>query len=242
MKLPRRLGTVAACAAGSVVLLGAVLTAALSPQSVVDTVAVPLNAPSSAPSSPTLLALDSLPIKGRAPKTGYTRGQFGPAWFDADGNRCDQRNDVLRRDLTDPRPASGCTVMSGVLHDKYTGKVINFTYGRGTSSKVQVDHIVSLSNAWQTGASLPSYPEKSREALATDLDNLIATDGRTNQVKGDADAATWLPPVKEYRCTYVNQQIKVKQRYHLWVTQAEHDAMVRVLDTCPPVVATPVKR
>lgn len=177
-------------------------------------------------------ALDELPVKGRAPSTGYERGQFGEAWYDADGNGCDTRNDVLQRDLVSPvLRDDGCTVQSGVLRDPYTGKSISFRRGRATSSKVQIDHVVSLSNAWQTGAQ--KLDPTTRLRFANDPLNLLAVDGATNQAKGPADAATWLPPRKAYRCGFVARQIAVKTRYGLWVTRAERDAMRRVLSRCP---------
>jgi Protein of unknown function (DUF1524) len=183
---------------------------------------------------PAAAALATLPVKGRAPKTGYTRDQFGPAWADTDRNGCDQRNQVLGRDLTDvayrrsPRP---CVVLSGVLHDPYTGDTVAFTRGAGTSDKVQIDHVVSLSDAWQTGAQQLDAP--TREMIATDPLNLLAVEGTINQSKGDGDAATWLPPAKGYRCAYVARQVAVKTRYRLWVTAAERDAIARVLTACP---------
>nr|WP_308802056.1 HNH endonuclease family protein [Streptomyces polyasparticus] len=185
-------------------------------------------------------ALDALPVKGRAPKTGYDRTRvFGPAWSDnttAPGghNGCDTRNDVLRRDLANVagKNASRCVVASGVLeHDPYTGKRIDFTRGQTTSMAVQIDHIVALSDAWQKGAQ--QLTQDQREALANDGLNLIAADGPANQQKSDADAATWLPANKSFRCPYVARQIAVKKKYKLWVTSAERDAMRRVLNTCP---------
>jgi hypothetical protein len=182
--------------------------------------------------------LAKLPVKGRAPKTGYDRALFGPAWTDdvtVDGghNGCDTRNDILRRDLVDLliKPGSnGCTVLSGVLHDPYTRKTIDFTRGQATSGAVQIDHVVALSDAWQKGAQGRS--KQQRENLANDPLNLQAVDGPTNERKGDGDAATWLPPNKSYRCTYVSRQVQVKARYGLWVTAAEKAAIERVLATC----------
>ncbi len=185
-------------------------------------------------------ALASLPVKGRAPKTGYTREQFGPGWT-ADG-ACDVREHILARDMTAVvyRSASDCTVMSGTLHDPYTGTIISFTRGPTTSSAVQIDHVVALGDAWQKGAQ--QLAAVTRHQLYNDPLELLAVDGPTNEQKGDGDAATWLPPNKPYRCRYVARQVAVKQKYHLWVTQAEHDAMQRVLNTCPaqvlPVVST----
>ena len=185
-----------------------------------------------------LAVLATLPVKGRAPKTGYSRDQFGPAWSDVDHNGCDTRNDVLRRDLTSValRPGTrDCVVLSGVLADPYTAAAIHFLRGNATSTAVQIDHVVALSDAWQKGAQQLS-PAR-RLAFANDPLNLLAVDGPANQSKSDGDAATWLPPNKSYRCNYVARQISVKSSYGLWVTQAEHDAMARVLTNCPDALA-----
>ncbi|NMH99915.1 HNH endonuclease [Pseudonocardia sp. K10HN5] len=179
-------------------------------------------------------ALASLPVKGRAPKTGYTRDQFGPSWADVDRNGCDQRNDVLARDMTDETFKPGthnCVVLTGRLHDPYSGKDIAFTRGQDTSSAVQIDHVVALSNAWQTGAQ--QLDPATRQLLGNDPLNLLAVDGPLNNQKGDGDAATWLPPQRGYRCTYVARQVAVKVKYHLWVTAAERDAINEILQRCP---------
>lgn len=174
--------------------------------------------------------LSQIPIKGRAPKTGYSRDQFGPAWYDVDANGCDTRNDVLRLQLQWVS-SNGCAVETGVLDDPYTGTQIDFVRGTTTSSQVQIDHVVALSDAWQKGAQQLSFEQRRR--LANDLLNLQATDGPTNQQKGDGDAATWLPPNRSYRCAYVARQISIKWVYDLWVTQAEHDSMANLLADCP---------
>lgn len=177
--------------------------------------------------------LETLPVKGRAPKTGYERSLFGPTWADVDRNGCDTRNDILNRDLTDITYVNSvpCTVRTGTLADPYTGTVINFVRGTTTSSAVQIDHVVALSDAWQKGAQQLST--ETRTAFANDPLNLQATDGPTNQQKGDGDAATWLPSNKGFRCEYVARQVSVKARYGLWVTQAEHDAIAGILAGCP---------
>jgi hypothetical protein len=180
--------------------------------------------------------LATLPVKGRAPKTGYDReGSFGSAWQDVNQNGCDTRNDILARDLTVLVLDGSCEVQTGTLLGPFTGLTINFVRGQATSSLVQIDHVVALSNAWQTGAQQLS--QEQRVALANDPLNLLAVDGVTNSRKGDGDAATWLPPLKSFRCTYVAQQISVKAIYALWVTAAEHDAMTRVLSDCPDELA-----
>jgi hypothetical protein len=180
-----------------------------------------------------IAVLESIPVKGRAPKTGYSRDEFGPAWSDTDHNGCDTRNDILARDLTNEtfKPGTNnCVVATGTLADKYTGTTINFVRGQDTSSAVQIDHIVPLSDAWQKGAQQLSADQ--RKELANDPLNLMAADGATNSAKGDKDAATWLPPNKTFRCEYVTQQVGVKAKYNLWVTQAEHDAIAGILATC----------
>ena len=172
--------------------------------------------------------------KGRAAKTGYTRAQFGPTWADVDRNGCDTRNDILKRDLTNEvfkEKTNGCTVLSGTLVDPFSGETINFVQGAKTSSDVQIDHSVALSNAWQTGA-FKLTPEQ-RKAFANDPLNLLAVKGKLNSQKGDGDAATWLPPLKSYRCDYVSRQIAVKVKYKLWFTAPEKEAMIRILKTCP---------
>ena len=176
-----------------------------------------------------LSILDTLPVKGRAPKTGYSRDHFGDGWNKV--GQCDMRNIILHRDLKNVVVSGDCKVMSGSLEDPYTGNTIVFTRGEQTSDDVQIDHIVALSNAWQTGAQQLTLPM--RIAMANDPLELVAVDGVTNQKKGDSDAATWLPPNKAFRCQYVARQIAVKSKYMLWVTQAERDAMRRVLGECP---------
>lgn len=173
--------------------------------------------------------LKKLPIKGKAPKTGYSRTQFGDGWATTKG--CDTRNIILNRDLTDVAVNEACKVMRGILNDPYTGEMILFTRGPSTSDRVQIDHVVALSNAWQTGAQQLSPLE--REQLANDPLELLAVDGPANQQKSDGDAATWLPANKAFRCQYVARQIAVKQKYRLWVVAAEAEAMERVLATCP---------
>jgi hypothetical protein len=192
------------------------------------------------PAADALARLDSLEVKGRAPKTGYERSLFGDAWTDdvtvADGhNGCDTRNDILRRDLVDVviKPGSnGCAVLSGTLNDPYTGTSFAFQRGPGSSAEVQIDHMVSLSGAWQTGAQ--QWDEFTRRNFANDPRNLQATLGWVNQQKGDGDAATWLPPNNAYRCSFVSRIVEVKAAYRLWVTPAERDAIARVLAGCGP--------
>ena len=208
-------------------------------------VALAAPAQADAQSSASLAKLATLAVKGRAPKTGYDRSRFGVAWTDdvtvADGhNGCDTRNDILRRDLVavEVKPGSnGCAVLSGTFHDPYTDTTVEFQRGDGTSSKVQIDHVVALSDAWQKGAQ--QWDAATLRNFANDPINLQATIGSFNQQKGDGDAATWLPPNKSYRCTYVSRIVDVKSAYGLWVTQAEHDAIARILSDCDTAASAP---
>jgi hypothetical protein len=178
--------------------------------------------------------LSRLRVAGRGPMTGYSRAQFGPAWEDTDRNGCDTRNDILRRDLEDLRlkPGThGCVLLGGTLHDPYSGRSILFQRGQGTSELVQIDHVVALGDAWQSGAA--HWPSAKRLAFANDPLDLLAVDGALNQQKGDANAASWLPPDTSFRCAYVARQVSVKAAYQLSVTAAEKAAMQRVLAGCP---------
>lgn len=185
--------------------------------------------PSQTQGEEAVVALDRLDVKGRAPKTGYERAQFGDGWESIKG--CDTRNTILRRDLKNALLNEKCQVTSGELNDPYTGKTIQFMRGADTSDDIQIDHVVALSDAWQKGAQQLS--KEQRIELANDPLELLAVDGPANQQKGDGDAATWLPPNKPFRCQYVARQIAVKLKYKLWVTLAEKQAMMRLLDTCP---------
>lgn len=185
-------------------------------------------------SSPASVALKTLAIKGRAPKTGYARAQFGDGWETANG--CDTRNRILARDMTDVtyEPTTQpvvCEVKTGTLNDPYTGKTIMFVRGATTSAAVQIDHVVALSDAWQKGAQ--QLTPAQRIQLANDPLELLAVDGPANQAKSDGDAATWLPSNKSFRCTYVARQVAVKKKYNLWVTRSEFEAIATILNTCP---------
>lgn len=175
--------------------------------------------------------LDSIDVKGRAPKTGYDRvGQFGEAWLDVDANRCDTRNDILGRDLSNVVKRDDCIVTSGTLNDPFSGEEIHFVRG-ADSGRVQIDHVVALMNAWETGAQ--QFSQEKRVLFANDPLNLLAVDGALNQQKGAADAATWLPPKKNFRCAYVARQVSVKAAYGLWMTLPEQEAVLRILRDCP---------
>ena len=198
---------------------------------VVITLLLTLLSPSNTQAAPidALAALNNLEVKGRAPKTGYARSQF-PHWSDPDRNGCDARNDTLKRDLTNITYKVGtrdCKVIAGQLLDPFSNKVITFST---TKVVIDIDHVVALSNAWQTGAAY--FDKNKRSQIANDPLNLLAVDSKLNRQKGDGDAATWLPPSKAFRCEYVARQVAVKAKYGLWVTQPEKVAIDKILSTC----------
>ncbi|GAB3768918.1 hypothetical protein GCM10028864_67860 [Microlunatus parietis] len=192
-----------------------------------------------------LALLQELIVKGRAPKTGYDRDEYGQRWKDIDRNGCGQRDDVLRRDLeviTTKANTDGCVVIAGALTDPYSGVVMSFE--KGQAGMVEIDHVVSLSDAWQKGAQ--QWTETKREKFANSFLNLRAVTESSNASKNAGDAATWLPAINQ--CAYVAWQIAVKHEFELWVTKAERDAMSRVLTDCvdekppTPKVLTPPAR
>ena len=200
-------------------------------QIVVITLILTLLSPANTQAAPidALVALNNLEVKGRAPKTGYARSQF-PHWSDPDRNGCDARNDTLKRDLTNITYKAGtrdCKVIAGQLLDPFSGKVITFS---STKVVIDIDHVVALSNAWQTGAAY--FDKNKRSQIANDPLNLLAVDSKLNRQKRDGDAATWLPPSKAFRCEYVARQVAVKAKYGLWVTKPEKVAINKILSTC----------
>ncbi|NNG96778.1 HNH endonuclease [Gordonia araii NBRC 100433] len=177
-----------------------------------------------------------LPVRHRVSMQGYSRAAYGPLWDDNVNvefghNGCNTRDDILRRDLTNivMRPGN-CFVSSGTLFDQYTARTMRFLRGPTTSGEVEIDHLVSLANAWTTGARF--LDDDTRRNLANDPRNLQAVSRAVNQDKGPMDAAVFLPPNRAYRCVYVNRQIDVKLAYRLWITQKEASAMRSVLMTC----------
>lgn len=175
------------------------------------------------------VVLEKLEVKGRAPKTGYTRDEFYGGWPTVDG--CNLRQRILKREFGDSAVLDGCNVVAGEYDEPYTGEHKKYTVREEISKGVQIDHVVALSDAWQKGA---QYMESNvRYNIATDPLNLLAVDAAANEKKSDGDAATWLPPNKRFRCQYVARQVSVKYKYGLWVSEAEKDAMASVLANCP---------
>lgn len=178
----------------------------------------------------TLSDLDNLTVNDTpTPPEKYNRvEQFGPAWKDVDHNGCDTRNDILARDLTVQEMRNACVITAGQLADPYSGERIDFR--KKDASKVQIDHIVALENAWQSGAY--KLTQEDREALANDPDNLVAVNGHDNMAKGSKSADQWMPPNTAYACAYASKQVQIKTRYALTVTTTEKQALADALATC----------
>ena len=172
--------------------------------------------------------LEKLEVKDRAPKKGYSREQFYDGWPMING--CSLRQRVIKRELGDTAVLDGCNVIAGEYDEPYTGEHVVLE-NHEEVSKIQIDHVVALSDAWQKGAQYLS--EETRYEIATDPLNLLAVDGEANKQKSDGDAATWLPKNKKFRCQYVARQVSVKYKYGLWVTQAEKEAILSILKKCP---------
>lgn len=189
------------------------------------------SAPAAATAGTALAALDSLLVHDRVTTPEYVRDAFGAAWADVDANGCDTRNDMLARDLIEIQRKDSCVIASGTLQSRYTDATVTFIRGAGTSSKVQIDHVVALKDAWETGAYALTAGQ--RLQLANDPLNLQAIEGSVNASKSASNASEWLPPATGYRCTYVARQVSVKKTYGLWVTAAEKNAIAAVLASCP---------
>lgn len=169
--------------------------------------------------------------KGRGPRTGYARERFGEAWSDAadttwghDG--CPTREQILRRDLraVTLRPGTrGCVVLDGLLHDPYTGRLIEFSKSRPL--EIQVDHVVPLFYAWQLGAA--RWTGHKRLRIANDPLNLLAVDGRINRQKSASGPASWLPRNKRIRCAYAVRIAQVALKHKLPVAQPDKRMMLR---------------
>ncbi|WP_229663311.1 HNH endonuclease family protein [Microbacterium album] len=203
-----------------------------APAKVVAYVAGPSTAEVDISHKTALEVLAILPVKAPAPKAGYDRVlHFGESWLDVDGNGCDTRNDILQRDLVDVTLEGSCTVLSGTLNGPYKGEKISFKRGADTSHLVQVDHVVSLVDAWRTGAQ--DLTQQQRVSLANDPINLLAVEGTVKGQKSKGNAATWLPPETAFRCEYVARQVSAKATYHLWVTESEKAAIEQILRGCP---------
>lgn len=217
-------------------LLGAALVALLL-WGIIEVAPSPLSSPASSPSpdSPppsadVLEQLAEIPDLGNESQPEYRRAQFGDGWLDPDGNGCDTRNDILIRDLTDTVVDERCRVLSGTLHDPYTGEAVAFVRGARSSQEVQIDHIVPLAVAWRGGAW--EWSAAQREAFANDPLELAAVAGHANQSKGAKSLAQWTPPATAGRCSYAAAYIAVAHRYAIALSGADKAAAAEILAGC----------
>lgn len=166
-----------------------------------------------------------------AAATDYDRELFGPRWADVDRNGCDTRNDTLARDLTDVtyKPdTNGCVVLTGTLHDPYTGETVAFTRVSEGYQPVQIDHIIPLAVAWASGAD--SWTDEQRTRFANDPANLQTT--TANQTKGDSTPSAWMPPGELAACEYSTRYLEVATDYALDISAADRDALTTALISC----------
>ncbi|MCS5465667.1 HNH endonuclease family protein [Curtobacterium flaccumfaciens pv. betae] len=221
-----------------------VTAAALFAAAAVGTIAAPYVHPTTSMEQPSpsstvsaakaLRDLRTLGISDAYVPAPYDRAAFGQAWADTDHNGCDTRNDVLRRDLTAvvTKPGTnGCVVLSGTLHDPYTGRTIAFERGNTSSLAVQIDHRVPLSYAWRHGAA--SWTPQQRELFANDqATNLVAVDGPANEEKSDSGPAEWMPTNTGDACNYAASFVTVATKWQLSISTDDKHALARTLTTC----------
>ncbi|MCS5524682.1 HNH endonuclease family protein [Curtobacterium flaccumfaciens pv. oortii] len=190
-------------------------------------------APTSAAAAEALRDLHALRVSD-AFVGGYDRAAFGQAWADTDHNGCDTRNDVLRRDLTAvvTKPGThGCVVLSGTLHDPYTGRTVVFHRGETSSLALQIDHRYPLALAWRHGAS--TWTAEQREQFANDqATNLVAVDGQANEDKSDSGPGEWMPPNVGDACTYATSFVTVATKWRLSIATDDEQALDRTLTEC----------
>jgi hypothetical protein len=168
-------------------------------------------------SAPLMTAISDLPTASEV-RTGYDRDLF-PHWVDADGDGCHSRNEVLIAEADDPPTVgSGCSLSGGRWFSYYDR--VSWT----NTSDVDIDHMVPLAEAWDSGAR--TWSTATRQLFANDLGDyrtLVGVTDNVNQAKGDQDIAEWLPQYDQ--CRYLREYVAVKHRWGLSVDAAEKSAM-----------------
>lgn len=161
-------------------------------------------------------------------RTGYDRSLFRH-WIDADGDGCNTRREVLITEaVVPPTVGGGCSLIGGRWVSLYDGLVLT------DAGKLDIDHVVALGEAWDSGASAWSADRRMR--FANDMNvpwALIAVSAASNRSKSDEDPADWLPPDSDDLCPFVSAWIAVKVRWDLSVDQRERDALSGIVTTCP---------
>jgi Protein of unknown function (DUF1524) len=172
--------------------------------------------------------LVGLRVAPEGPRAGYRRELF-THWVDADRDGCDTREEVLIAESRRPAQVDpfGCKVVEGDWYSLYDG--LSFT----DPSDVEIDHVVALAEAWDSGAS--AWEADRRQAFANDLDHpqaLRAVSVSANQSKGDLDPGQWKPTRDEAWCEYANDWVAVKKAWDLTADQNEVDDLRVMLRTC----------
>ncbi|MGW3492143.1 HNH endonuclease family protein [Streptomyces sp. NPDC001020] len=185
------------------------------------TASATLPTPVSAATARTYLASLTVAAENR---TGYSRDLF-PHWITISGT-CNTRETVLKRDGSNVVTDSSCAATSGSWYSQYDGVTLT------AASGVDIDHVVPLAEAWDSGAG--KWTTAQRQAFANDLTRpqLIAVSASSNRSKGDKDPAEWVPTRSAYRCTYVRAWVQVKYYYNLSVDPTEKSALQNYLAAC----------
>lgn len=178
--------------------------------------------------------LELLPVRPED-RTGYQRSLF-VLWTDADGDRCNTRSEVLIEEaVLPPSVGPGCRLTGGRWRSLYDG------FETSNPARLDIDHVVPLAEAWDSGAS--AWTADRRTRFANDLGvswSLVAVSASSNRAKGDRDPADWMPPLAAVRCTYVADWLAVKVRWSLAIDAREHDFLDPIARACPAVdVAIP---
>ena len=173
--------------------------------------------------------LAQLRVAPEGPRAGYRRELF-PHWIDADRDGCNTREEVLVAQSATPAQVDpyGCRVVAGDWTSRYDDV-------RTTDpADLEVDHVVALAEAWDSGAS--AWTTARRRAFANDLDHpeLLAVSAASNQAKSDSDPAQWTPPRREAWCRFADDWVTVKVAWDLSADQAEVDSLRDMLAACPP--------
>lgn len=179
-------------------------------------------------------ALNTLKVATEV-RTGYVRTKF-KHWVGA-GNGCDARKAVIISEAkTKPTVKTGCVIVGGQWLSVYDNVTVT------DASKLDVDHMVPLAEAWDSGAS--AWTDAKRELYAndqTDPRHLIAVTGSSNRSKSDQDPATWLPTNKAYLCEYLVNWVSIKVRWNLSVDTAEKTAIAKDLKSCKTTAFSVIK-
>lgn len=187
--------------------------------------------------------VDQLSVSNEAPRAGYDRSLF-PHWSDLDGNGCTTRQDMLfasvrgfpQVDLFD-----SCVIVEGDWYSVYDGVL-----HAGQPGDLDVDHVVALAEAWDSGAW--AWSEGTRRRFANDPDNLLVVTASSNRSKSDQDVGEWRPARRDAWCLTADITARIKARYGLSVDPAEARALRDMLVECDrpgavtvptPPVATP---